>query len=231
MYPQVYPQVPVFLPEITAGGCIFLKFLRLTPKYGEGKQINLVWTVSPAAARGPKLPSRRSRPAVPRGKPRLQWLCHVADPQLRPCHITPRALHGHTAASSFVAEQQRCNIDATEVQQRCNRDATKVQQRCNRDATEMQQSCNSWCNRGATKVQQRCNRAATAGATEVQQRCNRDATEMQQRSNSVDAGKAPCVLNGGGGGGGGGGGWAADGWMVVEGGVGGEGRCRQDMPL
>ena len=51
----------------------------------------------------------------------------------------------------------------------------------------MQQSCNSWC--------------------------NRDATEMQQRCNSVDAGKAPCVLNGGGGGGGGGG-WAVGGVVV-----------------
>ena len=28
----------VWRPEITAGGCIFLKFLRLTPKRGEGKQ-------------------------------------------------------------------------------------------------------------------------------------------------------------------------------------------------
>jgi hypothetical protein len=32
----------VWRPEIAAGGCIFLKFLRLTPKRGEGKQINII---------------------------------------------------------------------------------------------------------------------------------------------------------------------------------------------
>ena len=34
--------VMVWRPEITAGGCIFLNFLRLTPKRGEGKQRNII---------------------------------------------------------------------------------------------------------------------------------------------------------------------------------------------
>jgi hypothetical protein len=36
------PKVIFWQPEITAGGCIFLKFLRLAPKGGERKQRNSI---------------------------------------------------------------------------------------------------------------------------------------------------------------------------------------------
>ena len=76
----------VWQPEIAAGGCISLNFLRLTPTKGEERQKILIGRGNEGG--GPKLPSRRSRPAVPIGQPRLQWQCQVADPRLRPCHMS-----------------------------------------------------------------------------------------------------------------------------------------------
>jgi hypothetical protein len=77
--------VMVWRPEITAGGSIFLKFLRLTPKRGEGKQRNIIDRVGGLGGGAYILPKRwLSQPAVPSGQARLQWQCQVAEQVAHP---------------------------------------------------------------------------------------------------------------------------------------------------